>query len=441
MRKAKKQRNLLIFTLILCVTLSVLSTAASTISSIYKFAKNSDEEQSEIIATSIHTAIRLELEKSISALRIIAANAELKNILSNKDLSEQALNQAKAYTKNFISSLEQRSFYMILHASKQFYASDGESGELDEKKELWYDAFIKSKNDTRFLVDYDKSGIWTLFGALKVYDESGTLLGVVGLGIDMEYIAGLLSDLEARHDSKIALVDDADFVMLGSLQNYEKSMINDEITELGWRLMVLRDGDTKEFVTKLIINDIIITGFVLLVAILLVWSTTSKSQKRLINLSELDGLTSINNRASGEEKIKELLKKGKSGVLCLLDADKFKSINDTYGHAAGDKVIIAVANALASTFRSSDVVLRLGGDEFCAFGLGINDESTANALFERFFAKIDEISLPELKGRKISVSLGASFASEQKNFDKLFGLADWALYESKKTAGNKATIA
>ena len=54
-------------------------------------------------------------------------------------------------------------------------------------------------------------------------------------------------------------------------------------------------------------------------------------------------------------------------MFCLIDCDKFKSINDTYGHSVGDKVIIAVAEKLRKTCRDSDVVLRLGGDEFAIF--------------------------------------------------------------------------
>lgn len=72
-------------------------------------------------------------------------------------------------------------------------------------------------------------------------------------------------------------------------------------------------------------------------------------------------MTGIRNRGSGENKITEYLVRKQCGLLCLLDCDKFKSINDTYGHAVGDKVIIAIADTLRKSCRDDDVVLRLAG--------------------------------------------------------------------------------
>ena len=110
-----------------------------------------------------------------------------------------------------------------------------------------------------------------------------------------------------------------------------------------------------------------------------------KRENRLIYLARTDLMTGLRNRGSGEKRITELLKEKTGGLLCLIDCDKFKSINDTYGHSVGDKVIIAVAEKIQKTCRDSDVVLRLGGDEFAMFIPGMLEQRAAEKFFERFW--------------------------------------------------------
>ena len=71
-----------------------------------------------------------------------------------------------------------------------------------------------------------------------------------------------------------------------------------------------------------------------------------KRENRLIYLAQTDLMTGLYNRGSGERQISHLLQEKTGGLLCLIDCDKFKTINDTYGHSTGDKVIIAVAETM-----------------------------------------------------------------------------------------------
>ncbi len=167
-----------------------------------------------------------------------------------------------------------------------------------------------------------------------------------------------------------------------------------------------------------------------------------KRQERLRKLSETDMMTGIRNRGSGESLIKQAMAEGKKGMFCLLDADKFKSINDTYGHIVGDKVIIAIASCLQKTFRDSDIVFRLGGDEFAVFSDGVVTEEIGNRIMSRLFDSINHIDIPELDGRKIEISVRASFypATKEDSFEALYKRADSGTYESKKKTGNIVTF-
>ena len=167
-----------------------------------------------------------------------------------------------------------------------------------------------------------------------------------------------------------------------------------------------------------------------------------KRENRLIYLARTDLMTGLCNRGSGEKRITEFLKEKTGGLLCLIDCDKFKSINDNYGHSVGDKVIIAVAEKLRKTCRDSDVVLRLGGDEFAMFIPGMLEQRVAEKLFERFFENIRQIDIIEMQGKNIEISLGACFYDgyEEVSFDQLYRKADRAMYQSKKQKGCSAVI-
>ena len=167
-----------------------------------------------------------------------------------------------------------------------------------------------------------------------------------------------------------------------------------------------------------------------------------REREHLEWLSETDRLTGIMNRGGGEEKIRQIIETGGIGMLAILDADHFKSINDTFGHQVGDEVIIAIANCMKKSFRDVDVVMRLGGDEFSVFLSDMRDKKVAEQALERFIENVRGISIPQITDRKIEVSIGAAFLDQQeiKDFESLYKKADSGVYESKKVVGSYITF-
>lgn len=165
-------------------------------------------------------------------------------------------------------------------------------------------------------------------------------------------------------------------------------------------------------------------------------------EDRLVYLSEIDSMTGVCNRGSAERKISRLLEAGVGGMLLLIDCDKFKSINDTYGHIVGDAVIIAIAETLQKVCGPRDIVMRLGGDEFAMFIPKLVGKEEAEAFFKQLFTEISQIYIPEMGDRKIYVSLGAAICEENQGatFDELYRKMDSAMYESKKVEGYCARI-
>ena len=167
-----------------------------------------------------------------------------------------------------------------------------------------------------------------------------------------------------------------------------------------------------------------------------------KRGNKLQELSESDRMTGLKDRVSGERLVNDLLSEYCGGMFLEIDIDSFKEFNDTYGHQTGDLVIISIADAIRATFRSNDITIRLGGDEFGAFAVGIVSQEMGDAIVQRLFDRIERLEIPELNGKSVSVSAGAVLAPEGKRltFHDLYAAADNAMYLSKESDGNTLTF-
>ncbi len=168
-----------------------------------------------------------------------------------------------------------------------------------------------------------------------------------------------------------------------------------------------------------------------------------RRENELRALAEIDQLTGILNRGTGERKIKEIIKEKIPGIFCLMDVDHFKAINDTYGHEAGDHVIKEIARCLRSIGdKSNSIIMRLGGDEFAAFIPNINNEDEAESTWKDVANLFKNIHIEEDLSKNIFISAGCTFfnGEEESDFNTLYKKADDAMYKSKKTDGFKITF-
>ena len=167
-------------------------------------------------------------------------------------------------------------------------------------------------------------------------------------------------------------------------------------------------------------------------------------QKEVSSQARLDHLSQVNNRRSFDEKQKELfasMKDGWSHSLLILDIDNFKQVNDTFGHEAGDQLIIKFGDALKSCLRNSDFIARLGGDEFCVM-FPFTPLDRAQELAERLRAKMPE-SVELIPGvtQKLSWSGGLSeYSREDKQENEALARADTALLEAKRSGRNRTLV-
>jgi diguanylate cyclase (GGDEF)-like protein len=167
-------------------------------------------------------------------------------------------------------------------------------------------------------------------------------------------------------------------------------------------------------------------------------------QKEETTQARLDHLSQVNNRRGFDEKQKELfasLKEGWSHSLLIMDIDNFKQVNDTFGHEAGDQLIVKFGNALKTCLRSSDFIARLGGDEFCVL-FPFTPIERAQELAERLRACMPEnVELIQGVTQKLSWSGGLSeYKRTDKQENEALARADSALLEAKRSGRNLTRI-
>ena len=168
-----------------------------------------------------------------------------------------------------------------------------------------------------------------------------------------------------------------------------------------------------------------------------------KEQENLAKKLSTDTMTGILNKASMQNLIGEYILLSKNTdihALFMIDTDNFKSVNDTLGHLFGDEVIKLVASTIKDTFRDSDFVGRVGGDEFMVFMKNTTREAAANraAALNQSMRRIFE---KDGKSVSISCSIGVAFFSKDgADFDALYQNADACLYEAKRRGKDRCIL-
>lgn len=153
-----------------------------------------------------------------------------------------------------------------------------------------------------------------------------------------------------------------------------------------------------------------------------------------------DSLTGIANRRAFVETGEDLLAAPAGKVLLLFDLDRFKAINDRFGHEVGDAVIVAFCAVAEETLPDRAVFGRLGGEEFGCLLIGTTS-AQAVRIADRVRRTFSSIVLPEMADLRVSVSIGIAQAAPDGDFDGLLRRADAALYVAKKNGRDRIELA
>lgn len=160
--------------------------------------------------------------------------------------------------------------------------------------------------------------------------------------------------------------------------------------------------------------------------------------EQALTRAQTDSLTKLLNVQAISDKVEEYLSnESQMFALYFIDLDDFKSINDNYGHPAGDSVLRNIASALRTIQGKDDIIGRVGGDEFVYFAL-VSDKKHAAEIAQRICYAIHSVKISNKTRRRVTGSVGIALAPEDgRDYDTLVHKADHSLYEAKKGGKNQ----
>lgn len=168
-------------------------------------------------------------------------------------------------------------------------------------------------------------------------------------------------------------------------------------------------------------------------------SEEAAEKEELIQRSQADGLTGLYNAAATRKLVSESMERRdgqKMDAFLMMDCDNFKSINDTFGHFVGDQMLEHIAKCLKRSFRGSDVIGRVGGDEFVVY---MKDVPSADFVLRKC-RQLRRLIRTTADNIPLSISIGVAFIKAETSYENAFCMADEALYQAKKNGGNRAVV-
>ncbi len=295
-------------------------------------------------------------------------------------------------------------------------------------------------------------------GALAVINMDGDVLGFSGLETNVCVRDGNLFDAVNARDDKNAANELQNRIRNGSRGSLSvKAGGQSQVLTFAplavncWDMVLALDDVYVERQVDYLCKDtknMMISLFVVIgvfFCIVMVFNIAGKirsnaKKKELENKADTDLLTGLSNKLATERKIKDYMRSNPEtqSMMFLFDIDNFKKINDTMGHAFGDEVLRSLGSQIGSIFRASDIVGRIGGDEFMVFLKDISNERDILKGAEKVETFFKSFQAGEYVKYKATASIGvAIFPQEGGDFESLYKAADQGLYKAKKRGKNQ----
>ena len=454
--------------MLIIMLLSMNVSIIACVNVIQQVTKENSEIQSRTIAQMVSAKIENEFIKPITVSQTISSDIDIRTYIEGKT-REEAESVKDDITNRLVSignEFDYERVFVVSDKTRAYYSYDGISKYLDvenDSHDIWYKDYLDSGKRYTVNVDTDENNNWSLsvFINYGIFDTNGDILGVCGVGVDMNDLVDMLARYEEEYNIKVYLVNhdgliqvdtDVSSIETGYLDNSYFGNISDDdfyyqLSENGCYMtkyledlmgyIVIRDNNP----VKLDVNKIILPLVLIFIAGVLIMATSfaiimrEKKAKdayhRRYEASIKDELTGLYNRRGFEDDC-EIIKKNNNlieYVLIMMDLNGLKAANDNIGHEAGDELIIGASKCMDNAFSGLGRTYRVGGDEFAVLLRGTREEAqdavkTFDYLTENFQGNL--IS-------ELSVSKGVVVCSEhiELNFEEIKAMADKLMYADK----------
>ena len=475
MKKFKNKYALLInFILVIGFLVVSLTSYFVSLSSI---RKEISQKQLPLTSDNIYSEIQKDFLHPIYTSSLMATDTFLRDWIISGEVDESKiekyLNEIKIKYNTFTS-------FFVSENTKIYYHTDGILKKVSENnpRDKWYYRVKNMKNDYEMNVDTDMANndTMTIFVNYKVFDYDGEYIGATGVGLKVDAVKSIIERYQKDYGSQIYFTDNrGNIILYGSnfkmesdnihkieglskisyrilkneehTQKYERDgkiiHVNSRyIPELKWHLIVEKGevGAIKNIHQTLYIN----LGICLVIVIIIFFLMNllvSPYENRLQEMATTDKLTGVYNRQAFDlvmgETIKDANRNKNKFSIVIFDIDFFKTINDNYGHLAGDEFIKSIVDVTNPFLRKSDIFSRWGGDEFILLLKNCSIEDAYN-ISENIRSEIKKIKVT-FKDNDIfsTVSMGVSEYRLGEEMDKVICRADKALYISKRNGRDR----
>ncbi|CCH49826.1 sensor domain-containing diguanylate cyclase [Pseudodesulfovibrio piezophilus] len=463
----------------LLTALSVILIGSFVVTSFVNYTVTREAVREELLNSSlpltgknIYSEIHAAMLRPILVSSSMANDAFLKGWINSGESDETAV-------VRYLNEIKQKygflTTFFVSAATDNYYYQGGILKKIGARDphDVWFYAFARSGKEYNLDVDTNEAeqGKMTIFVNFRVEDEKGRLLGVAGVGVNMDKAIALLAEARKQYDRNVYLVDQDGLIMVhpnkeliekfyitkaGGIRNLAPAILTPSIEaknfeydwdgkhtllssiyipDFKWFLIVEQDESTALVTARNNLVRTLAVGFgASLLIIILCVITINHFQSRLERMAKTDPLTGVANRRALEERFEIAAYKadryGTSFSIIIVDLDDFKKINDQQGHIAGDTVLRTVAETIARNIRPSDMLARWGGDEFLIMLDGTGDD--AQCLIARIRQEMTDSSHETV----ISFSCGIARYEEADDLGSLTDRADRAMYQAKGKGGD-----
>ncbi len=481
-----KIRLILVLAIILCLTFIAINTANYHVS---KAAIRSEIVRSSLPLTldNIHFEIQADLMRPIFISSLMANDSFLKEWTTT---GEKDPGKIIKYLHDIRNKYNFISTFFISATTLKYYHFKGIHKTIspEDTHDIWYYKFVAIDTEYSLDVDTDEAAEnrLTIFINFRVENEKGELLGVTGVGLELNNIADFLKSYRARFGRSVYMTDLKGTIQIHSdpklveklslhsmkgigaladrilVQNtdpqdfsFTRNKKNVLLTVrfmplLDWYLIVEQEEDLAfTAIRKNLLQNLTIGGVAILVVVIAVAFTVNLFQTRLELMAITDELTGIANRRFFEEQYRRAVHRhdrtGELFSIILFDLDGFKAVNDYCGHIIGDQVLKSIAQVTTTQVRKVDLLARWGGDEFIV--LIHSNQQDAKYVAERIRREVEIFMTDYANGatddprQKVTISIGVTQYKKSDSLDIIMNRADKALYSIKSTGGNGVRIA